>query len=105
MPAPEFLRLADDPSLDFLNTLARREEGLHDFLARDENVLAWLRAMDLISKRATLAYEPGTLLVAARALRDTIRKLDRRRWCSTATCGNRHKVANFRARQRAVDAA
>jgi predicted RNA-binding Zn ribbon-like protein len=27
-------------------------------------------------------------------------KAHRRRWCSMAVCGNRHKVANFRARQK-----
>ncbi len=30
-------------------------------------------------------------------------KNHRRRWCSVVTCGNRHKVAAFRRRQRAVE--
>jgi predicted RNA-binding Zn ribbon-like protein len=187
-PAPQFLTLADDPALDFLNTVAKNDNGLQDFLETDGDVVAWMRMMGFLHKEDSAAFKRGALVNAAHALRDVIRKLivqkksgkrvdvaalnaflsdgryrvnlvraangqlevvheyeksspvqmlakvaeaaaellatgdfdlvrkcesddcvlwfydrtksHRRRWCSMAICGNRHKVANFRARQK-----
>ncbi|CAB3769588.1 CGNR zinc finger domain-containing protein [Paraburkholderia humisilvae] len=187
-PAQAFLQIADDPALDFLNTVARNESGLYEYLETDSDVIAWLQAMEFLDAKEQPSFRKGALLNAARSLRDTIRKLviqkkdgkrldvaalnsfldharyhvnlvrrahgqldvvhnydraspeqllapvaqaaaellatgdfelvrkcesedcilwfydrtkaHRRRWCSMAMCGNRHKVANFRARQK-----
>jgi predicted RNA-binding Zn ribbon-like protein len=183
-----FLQLADDPALDFVNTLARNESGLYEYLETDGDVVAWLQVMGFLDAKEQPSFRKGALVTAARSLRDTIRKLiaqkkdgkrvdvaalnsflgharyhvnlvrrahgqldvvhdyersspeqllspvaqaaaellatgefelvrkcesddcvlwfydrtkaHRRRWCSMAMCGNRHKVANFRARQK-----
>ncbi|BBU30330.1 hypothetical protein BTHE68_40640 [Burkholderia sp. THE68] len=188
MSDPDFLLLADDPALDFLNTVARSEDGLYDFLKTDQDVIEWMRAEGFAPSSEISVFKRGALLGAAQNLRDIIRKLvhqkkngkridiaplnsflshgkytiqlskskggmltmtpsyergtpeqflieigvsaaeliargdfdlirkcesddcvlwfydktkaHRRRWCSMALCGNRHKVANFRARQR-----
>jgi predicted RNA-binding Zn ribbon-like protein len=192
MSAPEFLTLGDDPALDFLNTLSQAEDGPHDLLTTDEDVLAWLRLMGFLHPKEHASFKRGALVAAARDLREVIRKLvlqkksgkrvdvtalngyleaaryrlslvrgasgqfevvreyekstpeqlltqvaeaaaellsngdfelvrkcesdscilwfydrtkaHRRRWCSMAVCGNRHKVASFRARQRGAEA-
>jgi predicted RNA-binding Zn ribbon-like protein len=192
MSAPEFLTLGDDPALDFLNTLSQAEDGPHDLLTTDEDVLAWLRLMGFLHPKEQASFKRGALVAAARDLREVIRKLvlqkksgkrvdvtalngyleaaryrlslvrgasgqfevvreyekstpeqlltqvaeaaaellsngdfelvrkcesdscilwfydrtkaHRRRWCSMAMCGNRHKVASFRARQRGAEA-
>ncbi|WP_028220841.1 CGNR zinc finger domain-containing protein [Paraburkholderia oxyphila] len=188
MAAPEFLVLADDSALDFMNTVALVDDGLYDFLGTDEDVVAWLKTIGFLGEHEKPSFKHGALVKAAHALRDVIRKLvfqkkqgkrvdvallnaflshsrysvrlvreatgelqvvhdyekstpeqlltevaeaaaellatgdfdlvrkceaedcvlwfydrtkaHRRRWCSMAMCGNRHKVANFRARQK-----
>jgi predicted RNA-binding Zn ribbon-like protein len=188
MVAPEFLTLADDPALDFLNTVTMGESALIDHLETDSDVVAWVQMMGFLDEDFHVSFKRGALLQAARSLRDVIRKLviqrksgkrvdvaalnsflihgryktslvrgsegrlevvqehekstpeqvltgvaqaaaellaegdfdlirkcessdcvlwfydktkaHRRRWCSMALCGNRHKVANFRARKR-----
>ncbi|CAD6552750.1 hypothetical protein LMG28727_05413 [Paraburkholderia kirstenboschensis] len=188
MPAQEFLILADDPALDFLNTLAQGEEGPVEYLATNKDVVAWLKRMGYLGERHQRAFPRDVLADTARALREMIRKLvmqrkhgknvdigalnsflmhgrytvqlarasngtfevrdhfdidtpeqllapvaraaaeliatgdfdlvrkceaddcvlwfydrtkaHRRRWCSMALCGNRHKVAQFRQRQK-----
>jgi predicted RNA-binding Zn ribbon-like protein len=188
MAAPEFLTLADNPALDYMNTIAQGEDGLHEYLQTDGDVVAWLQMMEFLEKGEQTSCKRGTLISAARSLRDVIRKLviqkktgkrvdvaalnsflihaqygvrlvrtvdgglkvtheydkstpervltgvaqaaaellangdfnlvrkcespdcvlwfydrtkaHRRRWCSMSMCGNRHKVANFRARQK-----
>jgi predicted RNA-binding Zn ribbon-like protein len=192
MSTPEFLAIGDDPALDFLNTLAQAEDGLHDLLTTDDDVLAWLRRMGFLHPKEQPTFKRGALVAAARHLREVIRKVvlqkksgkrvdvsalnaylgaaryhvslaksangrlemvreyergtphqlltkvaeaaaellsngdfelvrkcesdscilwfydrtkaHRRRWCSMAVCGNRHKVASFRARQRSAEA-
>jgi predicted RNA-binding Zn ribbon-like protein len=187
-PSQAFLQLADDPALDFANTLATNEGELYDYLETDGDVVAWLQTMGYLDAKEQPSFRKGALLGSARHLRDVIRKLviqkkegkrvdiaalnaflvhvryhvnlvrkahghldvvheyersspeqllspvaqaaaellatgdfelvrkceaddcvlwfydrtkaHRRRWCSMAMCGNRHKVANFRARQR-----
>jgi predicted RNA-binding Zn ribbon-like protein len=188
MPASEILTLGDDPALDFLNTVARDDSGLVEYLKSDEDVVAWLQLMGFLDRKDHPSFKRGALVAAAHSLRDVIRKLviqkksakrvdvaalnaflshgryrvslvrsahghldvvyeydkatpqqllapvaeaaaellangdfdlvrkcesddcvlwfydktkaHRRRWCSMAICGNRHKVANFRARQK-----
>jgi predicted RNA-binding Zn ribbon-like protein len=188
-PAPQFLTLADDPALDFVNTLAKGETGIRDFLETDGDVVAWLQMMGFLERQDRPSFRRGALVKAAHELRDVIKKLivqkksgkrvdvaalnaflsngryrvnlvrkthghlevvheydkstpgqvltkiaeaaaellatgdfnlvrkcesedcilwfydrtkaHRRRWCSMSMCGNRHKVANFRARQKA----
>ncbi|MFC0401970.1 CGNR zinc finger domain-containing protein [Paraburkholderia rhizosphaerae] len=183
-----FLQIADDPALDFLNTVARTDGTLYEYLEADNDVISWLQAMEFLDAKEQPSFRKGALVNAARSLRDTIRKLiiqkkdgkrvdvaalnaflgharyhvnlvrrahgeldvvhdyeraspeqllapvaqaaaellatgdfelvrkcesedcilwfydrtkaHRRRWCSMAMCGNRHKVANFRARQK-----
>jgi predicted RNA-binding Zn ribbon-like protein len=190
MSVPDFLMLGGDPALDFLNTVVFGEEGLHDLLQSDADVLAWLRAAGFQGQGKAAPFERGALLQAAQTLRDSIGKLvrqkksgkridiaelnafldqvcyrprltrgadgnlhllreyerataaqlltgvavasaelladgdfqlvrkcesdtcvlwffdrtksHRRRWCSTAICGNRHKVASFRARRKSA---
>ncbi|WP_233886364.1 CGNR zinc finger domain-containing protein [Paraburkholderia flagellata] len=192
MIEPEFLTLADDPALDFMNTVVMGESGLIDQLGTDDDVLVWLQMMGFLDKSEHPDFELEALVRAARSLRDVIRKLviqkkngkrvdigalnsflvhgrykvtlvrasegslevvqeydkstpeqlltgvahaaaellaegnfdlvrkcedpdcvlwfydktkaHRRRWCSMALCGNRHKVANFRARQKHIEA-
>jgi predicted RNA-binding Zn ribbon-like protein len=187
-PSQAFMQLADDPALDFLNTIERTESGMREYLETDNDVVVWMQTAGFLDKGVQPDFKNGALANAARALRDTIRKLTiqkkngkrvdvaalnsflsharyhvnlvrkphgvldviheyerftpeqflspvsqaaaellvtgdfdlvrkceseecvlwfydrtkahRRRWCSMATCGNRHKVANFRARQR-----
>jgi predicted RNA-binding Zn ribbon-like protein len=182
-----FMMVADHPALDFLNTVARIDGALVDFLQSDQDVLRWLK--DAGWRVDADLTKPRSLLQAARALREIIRSLverrtsgkrvdpaelnaflsearsylkleakkdgslqlnrkwkqrsaeevlaplaesaadllahgdfslvrrceseecvlwfyDRtkshhRRWCSMATCGNRHKVAEYRKRQQA----
>jgi predicted RNA-binding Zn ribbon-like protein len=182
-----FMMVADHPALDFLNTVARIDGALVDFLQSDQDVLHWLK--DEGWRVDADLTKPHSLLQAARSLREIIRSLverrtsgkrvdpaelnaflsearsylkleakkdgslqlnrkwkqrsaeevlaplaesaadllahgdfslvrhceseecvlwfyDRtkshhRRWCSMATCGNRHKVAEYRKRQQA----
>jgi predicted RNA-binding Zn ribbon-like protein len=191
MATPEFLTLADDPALDFMNTVVKDESGLVDHLQDDSDVLAWLQMIGFLDFKDAPSFKRGTLVQAAHNLRDVIRKLviqkkngkrvdvsalnaflthgrykvalvrssegglkvvheydkstpeqalakvaqaaaellaegdfslvrkcespdcvlwfydktkaHRRRWCSMSLCGNRHKVANFRARQKNID--
>ncbi|ADV81519.1 CGNR zinc finger domain-containing protein [Terriglobus saanensis] len=176
-----FLALADEPVLDFLNTVALVDGQPADTLQSDSDVLAWLKQFGFAVPSAT-NLKPNALLHATRQLREVVRPLierraegkrihpealndflakspsyltltqnklhriyptrtaeqlltplaeaaaeflatadfalvrgcessdcilwfyDRtkshqRRWCSMATCGNRHKVAAFRQRQ------
>ncbi|WP_158903827.1 ABATE domain-containing protein [Burkholderia sp. L27(2015)] len=190
MSAPEFLTLADDPALDFMNTLAQGEDGLYEYLATNTDVVAWMQTMGYLDQRNEPTFKREVLADTARALREVVRKLvfqrkagkrvdisalnaflvhaqynvqlirgadgalevkhryetdtpeqlltqvaqaaaellatgdfelvrkceapdcvlwfydrtksHRRRWCSMATCGNRHKVAKFRARQKST---
>jgi predicted RNA-binding Zn ribbon-like protein len=188
MSAPEFLMLADDPALDFMNTLAQREGGLIEYLNTNKDVIAWMQAQGYLDTGDLPALKREVLADVAKSLREVVRKLiaqrkagkrvdiatlnaylvhgrykvhlvrssdgdlvirhnydkdtpeqaltqvaqaaaevlstgnfdlirkceaddctlwfydktksHRRRWCSMAVCGNRHKVAAFRERQR-----
>ncbi|ALL68342.1 Conserved protein containing a Zn-ribbon-like motif [Paraburkholderia caribensis MBA4] len=75
MLAPEFLTLADDPALDFLNTVAQGENGLYDYLQSDKDVIAWIQMMGYLDKNDLPSFDQGALLEAARGLRGIIRKL------------------------------
>ncbi|HEY4352854.1 MAG TPA: ABATE domain-containing protein [Paraburkholderia sp.] len=190
MPA-QFLTLSDDTVLDFLNTSASDDLRSHETFANDRHVVEWMQANRLFSMTKLPTFEEGTLVNAARALREAIRKAlferksgarvnvellnafltqghfclnlvrlsngqmrlmheyehstpqqflaqianaaaellvagdftlirkcecdtcslwfydrtkaHRRRWCSMATCGNRRKVAAYRARRKSHD--
>ena len=185
----EFMLVADHPALDILNTVPRIDGVLVDCLQSDQDVLRWLDQAGWPVEAGLAKLRPGSLLQAARTLRETIRTLvakrkagkkvnpadlnaflnearshleltakkdgslqlsrkwkqrsaeevlaplaesaadllvngdfslvrrceseecvlwfyDRtkshhRRWCSMATCGNRHKVAEYRKRRQA----
>ncbi|HEY1996991.1 CGNR zinc finger domain-containing protein [Paraburkholderia sp.] len=188
MPAPEFLMLADDPALDFMNTVAQGADGPHEYLQKNKDVVDWLKAMGYLETGDQPSCKREVLADTAQALREVIRRLvmqrksgkkvdinalnaylmrgryrvelvrrpdgtlevrhehekdtpeqllmqvaeaaaellatgdfdlvrkceaedcvlwfydrtkaHRRRWCSMALCGNRHKVAKFRERQK-----
>jgi predicted RNA-binding Zn ribbon-like protein len=180
--------LADQPALDLLNTVLRTDAGIVDTLQGDDDVLRWLARAGFLDAKAAPQLRRGSLLSAARTLRETLRplvvarksgrrldpaplnhflskgtshqelvrsgsaltstrrydlttpegvlaplaeaaadllanadfslvrrcegagcvlwfydrtKAHRRRWCSMQACGNRNKVAEFRARHRA----
>lgn len=69
----EFLMLADHPALDFLNTEARINGELVDFLESDDDVLRWLARAGWPAGKNAVKYERGELLELARALRLSIR--------------------------------
>ncbi|MCK2126829.1 ABATE domain-containing protein [Thauera aromatica] len=180
--------LADHPVLDLLNTVATVHGEPFDFFQSNEDVVRWLARTGWIAESGAPAFEEGSLVIATRTLRETVRELvvqrkagvqgypealnrylahavsypqlvwdsrlqlriervrqrqtpeqfvsplaeaaaellvigdfslirtcehpecilwfydrtkaHRRRWCSMALCGNRHKVAEFRKRQR-----
>jgi predicted RNA-binding Zn ribbon-like protein len=75
---PRALFLAGHPALDLLNTLPRVNDRLVDRLQTDEDVLLWLEQAGIPSS-TTNKPEPLELLHAARALRDGIRSLVRKR--------------------------
>ena len=179
--------LADDPVLDMLNTRANIDGQPCEFWQSDADVERWLVRLGWVAQGATPTFEAGSLLAAAKALREVIRgvleprkagaqgdpsalngflrkavshpqltwsapgelrlerqrklqtpeqflapiaeaagallvdgdfnlirtcehpecvlwfydrtKAHKRRWCSMALCGNRHKVAQFRKRK------
>ena len=75
MPAFAFLTPGDDPALDFLNTVAKRDSGMAEYLETDEDVISWMQLMGFLDKRDRPSFRRGALVAAARELRDTIRKL------------------------------
>jgi predicted RNA-binding Zn ribbon-like protein len=185
--AIEFIFIADELALDFVNTVIVLEGERRDLLQSDDQVAHWLERAGLVRAGETLPrYKPHALLRVAHELREIVRDLverrkrgkridptalnaflargyravalvqepsgavrlesrfrnespeqlltplalsaaeflatgnfdhvrtcesddcvlefydrtksHRRRWCSMATCGNRHKVASFRER-------
>ncbi|MFP3645818.1 CGNR zinc finger domain-containing protein [Paraburkholderia sp. SIMBA_054] len=75
MLKPDFLTLADDPVLDFLNTIAQGENGLYEYLETDKDVVDWLRTMGVRGDDIASDFKRGSLANAARRLRDVIREL------------------------------
>jgi predicted RNA-binding Zn ribbon-like protein len=69
------LFLASHPAVDFLNTEWPNATGKEDFFETDEDVFAWLRQARLAPEGVTVVRPSGSLLHAARALRNTIRTL------------------------------
>ena len=69
----EFLMLADHPALDFLNTEARINGQLVDFLESDDDVLQWLARAGWPAGKITVKYQQYELLNLAHALRMSIR--------------------------------
>lgn len=61
--------LGDHVALDVMNTVVQGEETWH----ADADVMAWLAATGQVSAAAPAPGQPGELLAAARALRETIR--------------------------------
>ena len=75
----EFMLVADHPALDFLNTVPRIDGVLVDFLQSDQDVLRWLDRAGWPVEAGLAKLRPGSLLQAARTLRETIRALVARR--------------------------
>ena len=75
----EFMLVADHPALDILNTVPRIDGVLVDFLQSDQDVLRWLDLAGWPAEAGLAKLRPGSLLQAARALRETIRTLVARR--------------------------
>lgn len=65
--------LADDPVLDMLNTLANIDGVPWDFWQVDADVERWL--LRLQWAETVPVFEPGTLVNAARELREVVRQL------------------------------
>ncbi|MGW8394382.1 CGNR zinc finger domain-containing protein [Pseudoduganella sp. HUAS MS19] len=59
----------DHPALDLINTVVQGEETWHG----DADVMAWLAAAGQLAASARAPGQPGELLAAARALRETVR--------------------------------
>ena len=64
--------LADDPVLDMLNTRANVDGEPIEFWQSDTDVERWLVRLDWVSEGETPVFESGSLLVAAKALREVI---------------------------------
>ena len=75
----EPLLIGDHPSLDFLNTVARIDGALVDSLQNDLDVAQWMEAAGWVVETDLSSIKAGSLLEAARGLRDTIRTLVQRR--------------------------
>ncbi|NVZ50767.1 ABATE domain-containing protein [Pseudomonas sp. B6002] len=67
--------LADDPVLDMLNTLANIDGVPWDFWQTDADVERWLVRLQWVEEGSVPEFEAGTLLNAARQLREVIREL------------------------------
>lgn len=67
--------LADDPVLDMLNTLANIDGVPWDFWQTDADVERWLVRLQWVEEGRAPSFEAGTLLHAARQLREVIREL------------------------------
>lgn len=67
--------LADDPVLDMLNTLATIDGVPWDFWQTDVDVERWLVRLRWAEEGGVPGFEAGTLLDAARQLREVIREL------------------------------
>jgi predicted RNA-binding Zn ribbon-like protein len=82
--APELKLVGDHPALDMLNTIARLESGLVDLWQSDDDVVGWLVRTGLLEAKIVPPGRRGTLLTAARRLREisrilvTARKANRR---------------------------
>jgi predicted RNA-binding Zn ribbon-like protein len=76
---PEPLAVADHPALDLLNTVAMVDGEPVDFLQGDGDVVRWLARARGGARGTRFQGRPGTLLAAARTLRETIRSLVARR--------------------------
>lgn len=73
MPA-ESATLSDDTVLDFLNTSASDETRSNEYFKSDQHVLQWMQANRLITSATLPSFTEGTLVNAARSLREAIRK-------------------------------
>src|ERR1700736_4994761 len=88
---PKFFGLGEHPAIEFANTVSTPDGQLEDLLCSWPDFLANANLNYLHrcanTKTCTLYFYDTT-------------KNHRRRWCSVAACGNRHKVAAFRSRQK-----
>ena len=75
----EALMLGDHPALDFMNTAARVDGELVDFLQSDRDVVLWLARVGWPLENGLENLRSSALLHAARALREEIRALVERR--------------------------
>lgn len=72
---PDQKFVGDDPVMDMLNTVARPVDKLVDFWQSDADVVRWMARAGWMDGDAARHLRPGTLLEAARQLRETVRKL------------------------------
>ena len=95
---------------DFFHEELRREEGTVYRLVRSGSQLRGEKlALALLGRQIAAFLSEANLSYLHRCANTTscvlyfydTTKNHRRQWCSTATCGNRHKVAAFRERLRA----
>lgn len=78
--------LADHPALDFLNTEARIDGQIVDFLQSDDDVLRWLARAGWRAGKITVKYERDELLNLAHALRASIRASIESRKAGNSDC-------------------
>jgi predicted RNA-binding Zn ribbon-like protein len=71
--------LAGHPALDLLNTLPRVDGELVDLLQSDADVLHWLGEAGFSAGGAGRKMTPSSLLLAARTLRESFRRLVEKR--------------------------
>ncbi|GAB7525011.1 ABATE domain-containing protein [Paraburkholderia sp. 2C] len=69
-----FLALSDHTVLDFLNTSASDDTRSYEYFASDRHVVEWMQANRLVSTTKLPPFAEGTLVDAARSLREAIRK-------------------------------
>jgi predicted RNA-binding Zn ribbon-like protein len=70
----ESATLSDDTVLEFLNTSASDDMRSHEYFKSDQHVFQWMQANRLISTTTLPSFTEGTLVNAARSLREAIRK-------------------------------
>ncbi len=76
---PEFMTVGDHPALDFLNTVPIVEGARTDLLQTDQDVLDWMKNAGWPGDMDPSKVRAGSLVKAARSLRDTVRGLVERR--------------------------
>jgi predicted RNA-binding Zn ribbon-like protein len=82
----EFLMLADHPALDFLNTEARINGELVDFIETDDDVLRWLTRAGWPAGKIAVKFQTEELLQLAHALRSAIRFSVENRKAGSSDC-------------------
>jgi predicted RNA-binding Zn ribbon-like protein len=92
-------------ALDFAGTVAHRNNAREDSLSSPPRLAEWAAAAGLVDSPPAVTEAEFARAVA---VREAICRLARvrlagepRRWCEMSGCGNRAKVAGYRARRSA----